>query len=99
MLKSLRASRFVLSKPRGKTLRKRQRSSWESGSNSADKPKDNNKGLKSSTVLFFFEIVERTTSRLKGRRPATYYELLMFSFIKDSLKAIQNILKNRAFLN
>ena len=88
MLKSLRASRFVLSKPRGKTLRKRRRSSWESGSNSANKPEDDNKGLKSSTVSFFLEIVERTTSRLKGRRPATCHELLIFSFIKDSLKAI-----------
>ena len=88
MLKSLRVSRFVLSEPRGKTLRKRQRSSWESGSNSADEPKDDDEGLESSTVLFFFEIVERTTSRLKGRRPTTCYELLMFSFTKDSLKAI-----------
>ena len=88
MLKSLRASGFVLSEPRGKTLRKRRRSSWESGSDSADEPEDDDKGLKSSTMSFFFEIVERTTSGLKGRRPATCHELLMFSFIKDSLKAI-----------
>ena len=41
----------------------------ESGFKRADEPKEDIDSLKSLSFRFFFEIVERTISRLKSRRP------------------------------
>jgi len=67
VLKSLHASRLLVSKPRGRTLRKRQRNLYVSRSKIANKPKLNIEGCSKVVSSFIlFKIVERTASRLKG---------------------------------
>ena len=67
MLKSLYASKLLVSKPRRRTLQMRWRNLYISRSKIANKPKLNIEGYSKVVSSFIlFKIVERTASRLKG---------------------------------